>query len=295
MDDLIRMASFDWLEKQRQFHGDVMPRRLLEAGFEFQGQRITLIGPSGIWKPKMMELPISITTIPNGTYKDGSPEDGLIEYCYRGTDIYHPDNVGLRRLMQEQKPVFYFRCLTPGRYFVAWPVYIVGDDPNRLMFTVAVEDQVVLREPNLVAEPQALYRRSYLTSTMKVRLHQQSFRERVLRAYSNQCALCRLKHPELLDAAHIIGDRDDFGDPVVQNGLSLCKIHHAAFDRNILGVSPDYIIKVREDILEEIDGPMLKYGLQSLENNKISLPTRRQEWPDRERLETRFGEFLRAG
>jgi putative restriction endonuclease len=80
--------------------------------------------------------------------------------------------------------------------------------------------------------------------------------------------------------------------PIVQNGLSLCKIHHAAFDKNILGITPDYIIKVREDVLEEIDGPMLKYGLQSLENNKIILPRNKNFWPDRDRLAMRFEQFI---
>ena len=38
------------------------------------------------------------------------------------------------------------------------------------------------------------------------------------------------------------------------NVLSLCKIHHAAYDKNILGISPDYQVKVRIDILDEVDG-----------------------------------------
>ncbi len=85
------------------------------------------------------------------------------------------------------------------------------------------------------------------------------------------------------------------GLPEVQNGLSLCKIHHAAFDKNILGISPDYVIKLRTDILSEIDGPMLKYGLQSLENQKIILPLKLKEWPDRDKLEQRFKLFQKAG
>ncbi len=50
--------------------------------------------------------------------------------------------------------------------------------------------------------------------------------------------MCRLKHVDLLDAAHILSDSDG-GQPVVTNGLSLCKIHHAAYDRGIVGVRPD--------------------------------------------------------
>ncbi len=44
--------------------------------------------------------------------------------------------------------------------------------------------------------------------------------------------------------------------------MSLCQLHYAAFDRSFLGVRPDYIIRVRTDVLEEVDGPMLRHGLQ---------------------------------
>ncbi|MFH1160808.1 MAG: hypothetical protein V1733_07660 [bacterium] len=72
------------------------------------------------------------------------------------------------------------------------------------------------------------------------------------------------------------------------------KIHHAAFDKNIIGINQGYQIKVREDILQEEDGPMLKYGLQSLESQQIILPKHKKDYPDRERLEIRFRTFLRA-
>ena len=80
------------------------------------------------------------------------------------------------------------------------------------------------------------------------------FRERVLEAYRHQCALCHLKHDELLDAAHIIPDADPEGEPVVSNGLALCRLHHSAFDKFFIGVRPDYRIEVRPDLLEEEDG-----------------------------------------
>ena len=57
--------------------------------------------------------------------------------------------------------------------------------------------------------------------------------------------LAGLRHHELLEAAHIVADSDPEGEPVVSNGLALCKLHHAAFDANILGVHPDYRVEVR--------------------------------------------------
>ena len=57
-------------------------------------------------------------------------------------------------------------------------------------------------------------------------------------------------HRLLLDAAHIVPDGEPCGDPRVPNGLALCKLHHAAFDRLFVGVRPDGVIEVRRDILE---------------------------------------------
>ena len=79
------------------------------------------------------------------------------------------------------------------------------------------------------------------------------------------------------------------------NGLSLCKIHHAAYDKNILGISPDYQVKVRIDILDEVDGSMLKYGLQLLDGKLIILPRQKKYYPDRDKLLDRFNKFMKIG
>jgi len=296
LDDQIRLAAFDWLKKQTLFYGDVLPRELLTQGFILNGERIILVGAKGIWKPKIMALPLSITTISNGPYSDSFTQEGFLKYKYRGTDPNQTDNRGLRELMVLRKPLIYFHSIIKGKYLATWPVFLIDDNKTSLEFTVAVDDiKSLTDQSDQVNEDAEYYRRSYITSCIQVRLHQRSFRERVLLAYQNQCALCKLRHRELLDAAHIIEDKGDLGDPIVKNGLALCKIHHAAFDNNILGISPEYQVIVRQDILEEIDGPMLKYGLQSLNNNKLILPSHRRDWPDRDRLEKRYDSFLRAG
>ncbi len=114
-------------------------------------------------------------------------------------------------------------------------------------------------------------------------------------AYQEQCSLCRLHHPELLDAAHIIPDSDAEGEPVVSNGVALCKLHQAAFDRMFFAIRPDYVIEVRPAILAEHDGPMLLVGLQQIHGGRILVPRRAADRPDPARLERRYGEFLRAG
>ena len=302
MEDQIRIAAFHWLKEQTTIFGEVLPRVLLEKGFEYQGQRVTLIGPSGIWKPKVFEkVPLSITTIYDGPYEDSFNREGFLVYRYRGEDYFHRDNIGLREAMKQQIPLIYFHSIVPGKYLAIWPVYIIQDNPDTLSFTVAadelssVERSVMQNTYDRVADNAEYARRSYITSTVISRLHQKSFRERVLQAYKEQCAFCKLKHTQLLDAAHIIADGDLLGEPIVINGLSLCKIHHAAFDSNIIGITPDFNIKVRDDILQETDGPMLKHGIQELQNQRIILPSDKKLWPDQDRLSIRYTKFREAG
>jgi len=71
-----------------------------------------------------------------------------------------------------------------------------------------------------------------------------------------------------------VRDRDPLGEPIVSNGLALCKLHHAAYDGNFLTVTPEYRIEVRTEVLREKDGPMLKHGLQGLHGLKIHHPKR---------------------
>jgi len=298
----IRQRAFRFLDDLREFHGNTLPREVLAKGFEFEGSRVPLLGPQGIFKPAVLAIPLSITTVPDNPrkprpYDDTAGEDGVIDYKYRGTDPAHPDNAGLREAMRRQAPLVYFVGLVPGRYYAEYPVFIVGDNPAELSFHVQVDDRRVIAPAEAgVAEATVTARREYITVLAQRRVHQEEFRARVLKAYRECCAVCRLHHPELLEAAHILPDRHPQGHPVVTNGLSLCKIHHAAFDRNILGIRPDLVVEIRRDILEEEDGPMLRHGLQELHGHDLLVVPRAQELkPDPARLEEWYRLFKQAG
>lgn len=125
---------------------------------------------------------------------------------------------------------------------------------------------------------------------VKVRLHQRRFRWQVIPAYREQCAICRLREVRLLDAAHIVGDPEPTGVPEITNGLSLCSIHHRAFDQHLVGVSPDYRVHVAQRLLDDEDGPMLDL-LKGFQDATIELPRRAAFRPDRERLAVRFDRF----
>lgn len=296
-DTRVRLRAFRWLDEVSPAHEDILPRALLQEGFELEGQRISLVAPNGIFTPKGCNYPLSITTVLNGPYPDRFEDAHRLSYRYRGMDPEHRDNVGLRNAMRDNIPLIYFYAVAQGRYQAIKPVFITAANPASLTFTVMADVSGTFQEQlataQLVADPvRTELRRQYATATVQVRLHQASFRERVLDAYRTHCAMCRLKHRELLDAAHIIPDADPQGDPHVSNGLSLCKIHHTAFDRGILGIRPDYVIEVREDVLKEVDGPMLKYGLQALHKSELFLPTRIDDRPSKDALDRRYQSFV---
>jgi putative restriction endonuclease len=265
------------------------------------GNRVPFLGPQGIFKPRILtDAPLSVTTSPNSPYADALVGDDMILYKYRGDNPEHHENVGLRRAYKEAIPLVYFRGLIPGKYFAAWPVFVVADNPAALTFTLQADElqSAVYAMPRSsisgVNSDGAAPRRAYVTAQVQRRLHQQSFRERVLDAYREQCAICRLRHPELLDAAHIIGDKEEMGEPLVENGLSLCKLHHAAFDKNFFGIRPDRIVEVRASILAESDGPMLQHGLKEIHGIQISVPAIAALRPHPERLDVRYRIFLSA-
>ena len=302
-DSAIRLAAGAWLQREIAEQGPELERSLLRHGFRFRNVRIPLIHQQGIWKPRMLEMPLSITTSPANPYEDGFDRQAqLLRYEYFGTDPDHPHNVGLRRLMETQQPVAYFHGVRVGLYLPFWPAFIVGDDRDGLSVTVAV-DHPSYAEKRLTLEGEERsdapaedrgVDRGYTTRIALTRIHQRVFRHRVLHAYRSRCAFCGLRQEPLLDAAHIVPDRDPTGDPVVPNGLSLCKIHHAAFDGNFLGVTSKGVIEVRPDLLREKDGPMLRHGLQGLHEQPIHRPRRAADHPDPDRLDLRYREFRQA-
>jgi putative restriction endonuclease len=277
----IRLAAFAFLDEQRRA-SDLLSRDMLAAGFLFQGQRVPLLGPQGIFKPRLCRLPLSITTVPategqTRPYDDAFGEDGLLRYRYRGPAERpvpdHPDNAGLREALRFRTPLIYFHGIVPGRYAAEYPVYIVGDDRPTLTFTVSVDEQRFASLGNVADDSlETVIRRRYASRMVQQRLHQQEFRERVLEAYQRHCAVCRLRRDQLLQAAHIIADRDERGAPKVTNGIALCSLHHAAFDAHLIAVRPDYRVEVRRDVLDEADGPMLVHGLQGFEGQPIRVP-----------------------
>jgi len=292
----LRLAAMEWLTRRTNDGLESVSSDEL-AEFQFEGHRVPLIDRQrGIRKPALLDAALSVRTVyrPEGAarpYEDGAGSDGLIRYKWRGVDGEHPENRALRAAMEHRLPLMWFFGVGPGVYQPVFPVYFVAEEPNQHQFVVAHEGVAQLVEPGRPLEERM---RRYIVRETKQRLHQPVFRATVLRAYDTRCAVCALRHGQLLDAAHIVPDSHPRGVASVRNGLAMCKIHHAAFDTNILGIRPDLIVQIRTDLLDEVDGPMLEHGLKRRHGERLMVLPPRREMPDPELLEIQFDQFRTA-
>lgn len=285
--DAIRDDVFRWLDLRRNAGAYEYSREDL-VNYTFNGERIPLLDTGrGIRNPADFDSTLTIMTSSKKTaYSDGISPEGLVTYSYQSRE--GGDNVKLRRAFERADPLVYFLGVRPGYFVAFYPAYIVHDDPVRRTVSIALDETLRHFDDPLNLKE---YERRYAERLVKTRLHQPMFRARVLRAYDTSCAICNLKHAELLDAAHIIADSQTGGVAEVTNGLALCKIHHASYDQNLLGITPDYEVRIDRDLLEEVDGPMLRHGLQDMHGRPLTLPRRISDRPSRERLAEKYALF----
>jgi putative restriction endonuclease len=287
----LRTEIIAWVLQRAEANGGFLHRHELLA-FRTAGRDLPLIDYSrGIRNPAGFASTLSIVQSASGPYDDAEdPTDGLLHYAYRSGDPFGGDNRKMRAAIDTGLPLVLFRKETPNYYTPITPVFVVDDVPEESCFLIALDESFrYMPDVRHLSEPQ----RAYALRLARQRLHQPAFRTRVLLAYETRCAVCTLRHGSLLDAAHIAPDSSEAGIPTTPNGLALCKIHHAAFDQNMLGISPDYVVHIDHALMQEIDGPMLRHGLQEMHGRSLTLPARRTDLPDRDLLALRWSAFAR--
>lgn len=300
----IRAAALQAVELLVKRHGPVVPWSLLEKGFELNGQRLYWASKAcGIFRPKEMKgAALSIrTSIPRGRrsarYEDGARlEDGAFAYKLQDGDADNRFNVLLHEARRFSAPLIYFLAVEPGVYQPLWPIFVRDIDRERMECTLSMDDEALSmleRGVPMVADARSIeIRRQYVTVQAKRRVHQSRFRLEVLRAYEQRCSVCGLPRTELLQAAHIVPDREATGEPVVPNGLSLCLLHHGVFDTDLMGIRPDGVIELSPSLLDTRDGPTLEHAVKSFHGQRLHLPRHRGDQPEPRRLEVRYKRFL---
>jgi putative restriction endonuclease len=292
-DEAIRAACFAALDVLRaQFGDELSYTHALRQGFSHGGSKIPFLSPQkGIYRAAAQRGPaaLSVNTSAKSPYDDEVTDDGFL-YAYRDGPIDQPDNRALRAAHQLATPLVYFVATRSGHYRANYPCYVEADLPAERRVLITPGKMVgPLDEREAVPLIDTIEKR-YAVRQTRVRLHQARFRGLVLPAYRERCAVCRLKELRLLDAAHIVADANPLGTPGISNGLSLCSIHHRAFDEDLVGISPDYVVHVSKRLLEDDDGPMLDV-LKGFQGQAIELPHRKAWQPDRDLLAARFDAF----
>jgi putative restriction endonuclease len=305
----LRSAALKHVRELSRRFDDIIPVDALRAGFAFEGKRVSFGSfYSGIFRPSQSRGPaaLTLTTTPPKLSGDAPYDDGYDEatasfvYHYRSPRQETPaarraaeaDNRALRAAHELAVPLIYFHGIAPGQYTAVAPVFVTKDDPA--LRVVRLEAALPTADTTSAGLVSGRDVRAYATREARVRLHQQRFRVTVLHAYRQRCAVCALREAALLQAAHIIEDRDPRGAATTANGIALCAIHHLAYDRNLMGIDPRGGVHISRRLLEETDGPMLQTGLQGFHGAAILQPRRSADRPDPERLEIRFQQFQAA-
>ena len=297
----LRQAAITRVLELRQAYSDFVPRSVLQEGFIFRDGRVSFSSfQKGIHRARQMRGPaaLSLFTTPPRTgrpapYADEVDVDsGLILYHYRAGSVEQADNRALRAAHELRTPLIYFMGVEPSRYFPIAPVFVAENDPGEKAVLLQIGVPLVDVQPGGPVSP--VDARSYALRMVKQRLHQQRFRQEVLRAYAHRCTICALRERELVQAAHIVADPTPEGIAAVVNGLALCAIHHLAYDGNLLGIDAIGSVHIARRLREERDGPMLREGLQGFHGAAIRKPRDTANHPDPERLAVRFAAFESA-
>lgn len=116
-------------------------------------------------------------------------------------------------------------------------------------------------------------------------IREPAFRRTIMRIYDYTCAVCELQiltlnGESVTEAAHIIPFSKSKNDDV-RNGISLCKLHHWAFDRYLFSVDESYNVIVSELFSEQ--GPS-EFQLSILDGKRILLPNNEELFPAQEAL-----------
>lgn len=305
----LRRAAIARARQLQHDYTDLIPVGALRRGFVVRGQRVSFGSfYAGIFRPKECRDrgAVCLVTTPPKAGRPAPYEDQFDEatgrFTYRFRDpqsgsreasrLAEADNRALIAAFELGAPLIYFRGIASGQYLAVAPAFIVAVDRTARVVQMEAGLPTMDMSPAGLVSDQDL--RRYATREALFRLHQQRFRAAVLRAYATRCAVCRLREASLLQASHIISDQDPRGVAAVVNGIALCAIHHLAYDRNLMGIDPDGVVHIARRLLDEVDGPMLRAGLQEFHGASITLPRRSDERPDPARLEVRFAEFGRV-
>lgn len=140
-------------------------------------------------------------------------------------------------------------------------------------------------QEELLATGGKVYEESVFKDETKTVVRDATFRKVIISVYEYRCAFCKLQilnclGQNIVDGAHI-KPFSQFYDDRIDNGISLCKNHHWAFDKGWFSISDNFTILVKDDLREE--APNSK-PMQQFNGDRIRLPDQEQYYPRLEAL-----------
>lgn len=107
-----------------------------------------------------------------------------------------------------------------------------------------------------------------------------NFRQQVLHAYGNRCAVTRAQL-RLVDAAHILPVGSPDSSDHVTNGLALSPTYHRAYDNGLIYLDTDYVMRMNPHRLADLSALRLDGGIEGFKEplGRILLPPDRGQWP----------------
>lgn len=236
---------------------DLEPGRLRE--FRIYG------GAQGVWVDKARTSPAigepdgaTVAILHTGRHYPDDLSDDAVIYHYPLTERPPGRDAAevqaTKNSMRLELPVF---VILPGKLSKARRAVKLGwvkdfDDASRQFLILFGDTPPPYSKAPIAEEPFVLEeeRKTRITA-VNARIGQQKFRFQVLAQYGPKCAVCDIRHPVLLKAAHIRG-KSDRGSDDWRNGIPLCATHHDAFDAHLFGLDPaDGRIVCRPSILKD--------------------------------------------
>jgi len=260
-----------------------VPNHELNA-FTFRGERVSLKAQQGIFKPKQLNEPLSIRTAIGSPYADETVDGELVRYDFapRSREF---DNDGLKRCLEEGLPLIYFHQVKrkPNpEFFIFAPAFVAGWDDATRTFMINLSEQTPKTEAPLRIADAGLgpfsIEKEYVDTRAQRRLHQAKFRNQILKAYRERCAVCVLRLRPLLDAAHVVPDVAPSRLLTTNEGLALCALHHRAFDARILRYDDRYRVHIDLPV-GSFRGEAEETMLLRFDGRPLALPTNEALWP----------------
>jgi len=208
-------------------------------------------GAAGIWADlrrtrQIVPSGIAVGLLHTGSaYPDDISESGVL-YHYPTTQRSGHDETEIEATQSASKhkmPVFVITHSSKGNFRDVHRAFVLDWDDTSRIFLISFSDvESVTPLLSAMEEDESPFALTAEPSKKKreinVRDDQPGFKFRVLRRYGPKCAVCSIRFPELLDAAHIREIRHK-GSNDARNGIVLCATHHRAFDRGLFWIEPD--------------------------------------------------------